>query len=171
MHIEILPFGANTFNHLDRRPFLPGPGNREFDGTFWTDGVGVSILKRTPRTKKGAGGKRKRGTKRKDREEERFPHFNTLSPQELAQYQDVQVFADPNRHDMLFMMHEHSSRSSPRILRYTSVSRHRHLATKINRDRETRFIKRQPNAANIKIAKEQLSRTECQTISPMEFQA
>jgi len=45
--------------HLNRRPFLPGPGGREFDGTFKTDGIGVSILKRTPGTEKGARGKRK----------------------------------------------------------------------------------------------------------------
>jgi len=155
---------------LNRRPFLPGPGGREFDGTFWTDGVGVSILKRTPGTEKGAGRKRKRGTKRKDRDRDLFPYFNTFAPEELAEYQDV-VFADPNRRDMLFMMHKDSLRSSPRILRYTSMSRRRHLGTKINRDREQRFIKRQPNAADIKTAKEQLSRTKCQTISPMEFQA
>lgn len=129
----------------------------------------MSILKRVPGTGKGAGAKRKRGTKRKDRDRELFPYFNTLSPEEVAEYNDV-VFADPNRRDMLYMMHEDSEPDSPLTLRYTSMSRRRHLATKIHRDRETLFIKRQPNAAAIKTAKEELSQTNCHTISAMEFE-
>ena len=49
----------------------------------------IRILKRSPGSKKGAGGKRKRVTKRKDRDQELFPYFHTLSPEDLAQYEDV----------------------------------------------------------------------------------
>src|SRR5579859_5108180 len=47
--------------HFDfnRRPLRRGPGGREFDGTFWTDGYGVSILMQTPGGPKVAGQKRK----------------------------------------------------------------------------------------------------------------
>ena len=40
-----------------------GSGGRLFDGTFYTDGYGVSILMRSPDGPKGAGKKRKRGDK------------------------------------------------------------------------------------------------------------
>src|SRR5579859_1818338 len=57
--------------HFDfnRRPLRRGPGRGEFDGTFWTDGYGVSILMQTPGGPKGAGQKRKRGQNRKSRDE------------------------------------------------------------------------------------------------------
>ena len=103
-------------------------------------------MKRSPGTKKGAGGKIKKGTKRKDRDQELFPYFHTLSPEDLAQYEDV-VFADPNRRNMLFRMHERSRPNAACILRYTSMSRRHHLNTQMNRDRPKRFIKRQANAA------------------------
>lgn len=90
---------------LNLRPFRRGPRGREFDGTFSTDGYGVSILKRTPGRPKGAGGKRKRGEKRQTRDERLFPFFNTIDRHDLREYQDV-VFADPNIRDTLFMMHE-----------------------------------------------------------------
>jgi len=50
------------------------------------------------------------------------------------------------------------------------MSRRRYLGMKINRDWEQRFIKRQANAADIKITKDQFSQTNRRTISPMEFE-
>src|SRR5579859_119092 len=58
---------------FNRRPLRRGPGGREFDGTFWADGYGVSILMRTPGGPKVAGQKRKLGQKRKSRDAELFP--------------------------------------------------------------------------------------------------
>jgi hypothetical protein len=61
-------------------PFRTTPGGKEFDGTFWTDGYGVSILKRTPGTKIGLGrngnGERKERTEMHD-----YFHTSTLSLQ------------------------------------------------------------------------------------------
>src|SRR5579859_3887309 len=70
--------------HFDfnRRPLRNGPGGREFDGTFWTDGYGVNILMRTPGGPKGAGQKRKRGQNRKFRDAELFPYFHMINRQD-----------------------------------------------------------------------------------------
>jgi hypothetical protein len=70
-------FWREHFN-FNQKPFRRGPGGREFDGTFWTDGYGVSVLMRTPGTPKDAGKKRKQGQKRKSRDLELFPNFNMI---------------------------------------------------------------------------------------------
>src|SRR5579859_4773071 len=74
--------------HFDfnRRPLRSGPGGREFDGTFWTDGYGVSFLMWTPGGPKGASQKRKQGQNRKSRDAELFPYFYMINRQELQQY-------------------------------------------------------------------------------------
>ena len=61
----------------------PTEGNKVFDSTFWTDGFGVSLLKRTLGTKVGAERKRKRGMERKDRDIQSFLHITTLLQQQL----------------------------------------------------------------------------------------
>ena len=72
----------NEHFHLNRRPFLPGPGGREFDGTFWTDGVGVGILKGIPGTEKGAGsGKKNTGEPNGKIEIKNFSLISTRSPE------------------------------------------------------------------------------------------
>src|SRR5579859_3343791 len=48
-----LDFWKQHFD-FNRRPLRRGPGGREFDGTFWTDGYGVNILMRTFGEPKGA---------------------------------------------------------------------------------------------------------------------
>jgi len=45
---------------------------------------------RTPGGPKGAGQKRKRGQKRKSRDEKLFPYFYTINSQELQQYHDCE---------------------------------------------------------------------------------
>jgi len=101
---------------MDLKVFRQDPSGRIFDGTFCTDGYGVSILKRSPNARKGAGGKRKRGEKRKVRDARLFPSFDAIDRNELRGYHDV-VFTDPNLRDTLFMMHEKSSRDDPRLAR------------------------------------------------------
>ena len=66
--------------------FCTAVGGKEFDGIFWTDGYGVSILKRTPGTKIGAGQKRKRGEKRKNRDARLFPYFNPVTAEEFRNH-------------------------------------------------------------------------------------
>jgi hypothetical protein len=109
--------------HTHLRPFRTDSHGRLFDGTFYTDGYGVSILVRHPDVKAYAGQKRqRRGKKRKDRDADLFPTFNTISPVELSKYNDV-IFVDPNIRDTLYMMHEASTRQTPRIARYTAMTR------------------------------------------------
>jgi hypothetical protein len=78
---------------VTQRPFRPGHGGRLFDGTFWTDGIGVSVLKGT---EKGVRVTRRRGVKRKVPDEALFPYFDTFDRHTLRQFDDV-VFAEPNR--------------------------------------------------------------------------
>jgi len=160
-------FWKQHFN-FNRRPLWRGPGGREFDGTFWTDGYGVSILMRTPGGPKGAGQKRKRGQKRKSRDAELFPYFHTINRQELQQYHDI-VFIDPNLRDTLYFMHINSSRNNRQILRYTSMSRRRHLGTNIARDRRERFIKHRNNVDEIRAAEQRLTQTNAHSTSTTDF--
>ena len=67
--------------------------------------------------------------------------FYTIERQELRQYNDV-IFIDPSLRDTLFMI---SNRNNRRNLRYTSMSRRRHLGTNIAHDRSARFIKNRDN--------------------------
>src|SRR5579859_8095463 len=156
--------------HFDfnRRPLRRGPGGREFDGTFWTDGYGVSILMRTPGGPKGAGQKRKRGQNRKSRDVELFPYFDTINRQELQQYHDI-VFVDPNLPDTLYFMHINSSRNNPQILHYMSMSCRRHLGTNIVRDRRERFVKHQDNVDEIRAAEQRLTQTNSHSPPPLDF--
>ena len=160
-------FWKQHFN-FNRRPLWRGPGGREFDGTFWTDGYGVSILMRTPGGPKGAGQKRKRGQKRKSRDAELFPYFHTINRQELQQYHDI-VFIDPNLRDTLYFMHINSSRNNRQILHYTSMSRRRHLGTNIACDRRERFIKHQNNVDEIQAAEQCLTQTNTHSTSTTDF--
>jgi len=50
---------------MDLKVFRQGPSGKVFDGTFSTDGFGVSVLKRSPNGHKGAGRKRKVEEKQK----------------------------------------------------------------------------------------------------------
>jgi len=158
----------NNHFRTDIRPFHRGPGNRVFDGTFMTDGYGVSIIKRCNAAGKGAGKKRKRGKKRKARDAELFPFFNTIERTQLQSYQDV-VFIDPNLRDTLYMMHKDSNRNTPRYARYTSMTRHRHLGTNIMRDRTERYIKHPLNVDEIRLRHDNLSHTNSHSISSTDF--
>src|SRR5579859_7719664 len=134
IHLEYknLDFWKQHFD-FNRRLLRRGPGGREFDETFWTDGYGVSILMRTPGGPKSASQKRKRGQNRKSRDAELFPYFDMINRQELQQYHDI-VFIDPNLLDTLYFMHINSSRNNRHILHYTSMSRRRHLGMNIAHD-------------------------------------
>ena len=110
----------DTTLSLGKRPFLPTPGGREFDCTVWSDGVGVSLEKNS-RDKKRSRRQKKKGNQMTNRDRDLFLYFNTFAPAELDNYEDV-VFANPNRRDVLFMMHEQSQPGARRILRHTSMS-------------------------------------------------
>jgi hypothetical protein len=67
------------------------------------------------------------------------------------------------------MMGQNSTRESPSILRHTSMTRRRHLCTKVNMVRAKRFVKHQPNANEIKENHDNLSRTNAYSISSADF--
>jgi hypothetical protein len=151
------------------RVFRPDAKGREFNGTFRTDGYGVSIIKQKSEAQTGAGRKRKPGEKRKDRDTRLFPPFSAVDRDEIRRYDNV-VFADPNLRDMLYMMGQNSTRENPSILRHTSMTRRRYLCTKVNKSRAKRFVKHQPNADEIKEHQDNLSHTNAYSISSADFQ-
>jgi len=153
---------------MDLKVFCQGLSGRVFNGTFSTDCFGVSIVKRSPNARKVAGRKRKRGEKRKVRDARLFPSFDTIDRNKLRGYDDV-VFTDPNLRDTLFMMHEKISRDNPRLARYTSMTRRRHLGTNITRDRTERFIKYSHKVIEIQLAQTSLSHTNSCSISSADF--
>ena len=124
----------------------------------------------TPGGPKGAGQKRKRGQKRKSRDAELFPYFHTINRQELQQYHDI-VFVNPNLRDTLYFMHINSSRNNRQILRYTSMSRRRHLGTNIACDWRERFIKHRNNVDEIRAAEQRLTQTNTHSTSTNGFRS
>jgi len=106
--------------------------------------------------------------KRKARDAEPFPFFDTIERTELQGYQDV-VFIDPNLRDTLFMMHKASNRDAPCLARYTSMTRRRHLGTNLTRDRTKRYIKHQHNVDDIRLRLDNLSHTNSHSISSADF--
>jgi hypothetical protein len=66
-------------------------------------------------------------------------------------------------------MHIKSSRNDRQTLRYTSMSRRRHLGTKIARDRMERFIKHHDDVEQIRLAKQRLSNTNTYSTSITDF--
>jgi hypothetical protein len=100
----------------------------------------------------------------------RWPRTSSpIGRNELRGYDDV-VFMDPNLRDTLFMMHEKSSRDDPRLARYTSMTRRRHLGTNITRDRTERFIKHSHNVVQIQLAQTSLTHTNSYLISSADFE-
>ena len=67
-------------------------------------------------------------------------------------------------------MHHGSPKEDPRLLLYTSMTRRRHIGTHINRDREGRYIKNHPQSADIINAQNDLSTTNCRSLSPAIFE-
>ena len=80
------------------------------------------------------------------------------------------MFADPNKRDLLYMMHKDSTKQIPQLLRYTSMTRRRHLGTHINHDREKRYIRNHPQSAQIIAARNDLSTTNARALSPAVFE-
>jgi hypothetical protein len=151
---------------LEKRPFQTSPNSRvKFDGIFYTDGYGVSILLQTPSdTKKMTTDKRKRGKRERELDAELFLYFEAIRPEELQNYSDV-VFADPNKHDHLYTYDASWVNSElPRLFRYTSMTRRGHLGTHINRDRQERYIRPHPQSEEINNALEDLIQTDSRSI-------
>jgi hypothetical protein len=67
------------------------------------------------------------------------------------------------------MMHISSNRNNRRILRYTSMSRCRHLGTNIARDRSERFIKHRDNIDDIRAIQLRLTQTNSHLSSTVDF--
>jgi hypothetical protein len=55
-----------------------------------------------------------------------------ITPTDFQTHADNVVFGDPNKRDIVYLMHINSSASIPSTLRYTSMFRRRHLQTHVN---------------------------------------
>jgi hypothetical protein len=71
--------------------------------------------------------------------------------------------------DTLYFMPINSSRNNQRILRYTSMSRRRHLGSNIARDRRERFIKHRDNIDDIRAGEQRLTQTNTHTTYTTDF--
>src|SRR5271170_3126870 len=67
------------------------------------------------------------------------------------------------------MMHKDSTHDNPRLARYTSMTRRRHLGTNITRDHTERYIKHQHNFDEIRLRNDNLSHTNSHSISSVDF--
>ena len=91
-------------------------GTLKFIGMVQTGGVGVSIIKSTNESQKGGTStKRKRSP-----DEEEFTYIHTLSKRKLNTLDNRCVIIDPNRRDLLFCMHESSTKQAPAIYMHVS---------------------------------------------------
>jgi len=86
------------------------------------DGIGVSIIKRRPGTKKGAGQKRERGVKSKEKHERLLKGIEAWTGDRFKEYDDQDVvFADPNTWDLLDRVHPRPTKEQKGTLRNTSM--------------------------------------------------
>jgi transposase len=83
----------------------------QFRGTIQTDGVGVSIIKKTNDTAYGA-------TVAADTID--VPYITTLRAEEHQEIAGRCVTIDPGRRDLLFCVHENSTPQEPHTFRYTN---------------------------------------------------
>ena len=98
-----------------------------------------------------------------------FPDISTFAPTDFQTHGDNVVFGDPNKRDIVYLMHINLSASIPSTLRYTSMFRRRHLQTHVNLGRQNRFLKRQDNAVLIRQSQIRLSTTNSFSISPAKY--
>ena len=107
--------------------------NKEYTGWMRTDGVSLCVLwKKNGMKTQAHGRKRKRGESASERRERTYRDIAELSADEL-QAKGPCVLVDPNRRDILFVMHESSTPENPCVYRYTSMLRRRESGTKAAR--------------------------------------
>ena len=109
-----------------------------------TDGYSLCVLRKSngARTQPHAR-KRKRGKSADDRRARTYRNIPEVSPDELRSKGPC-VLVDPNRRDILYAMHEHSTAANPRIYRYTSISRRRNSGKKVARRRQAHEVANEP---------------------------
>ena len=107
--------------------------NKEYTGWMQMDGVSLCVLwKKNEMKTRARGRKRKRGESASERRERTYRDIAELSADEL-QAKGPCVLVDPNRRDILFVMHESSTPENPCVYRYTSMLRRRQSGTKAAR--------------------------------------
>lgn len=96
----------------------------QFQGTIFTDGVGISVLKQDQASKFG-GGKRKRKFKgSRENEDEDASLYIHGQPQAYIQANLSKfVYADPNQRDLLYCQGDGSTADNPQTYRYTRNQR------------------------------------------------
>jgi hypothetical protein len=120
---------------LSRRPFRPCR-NLAFEGTIYTDGVGLSVALQSQPTRAGQARKRKVESNNEE-EDDAVEH---LQPEEIKRLQNRMVYVDPNRRDLLYCMGHGSEARAKNIYRYTSQNRLHDLGSKaMNKSRRSRL--------------------------------
>jgi len=98
-----------------------------------TGGVSLCVLRNKNGTKsEGHARKRKRGQPAAEQRKAKYRDIAELSAEQLRAKGPC-VLVDPNRRDILYTMHEHSTAENRRVYRYTSMSRRRNSGQKAAR--------------------------------------
>ncbi|GAA5799124.1 hypothetical protein HPULCUR_004533 [Helicostylum pulchrum] len=88
-----------------------------FRGMLYTDGVGVSILKKNHDPRKRGGKKSKKQLEDKDS----FKYIEDLKKEDLLADVGKCVLVDPGRRDLLYCMHENSTSQTKMVYIYTKL--------------------------------------------------
>ena len=106
---------------LQRKIFKPR-GEERFEGSIFTDGVGVSVLRQN-----FPSGKNARTTKRKQRKEDsKETGIDAIKAEDKQRL----VFIDPNRRDLLYCMAYNSTAAQKQTYRYTLNQRNKEMRLK-----------------------------------------
>ena len=138
-----------------------GPSHQTiFRGSIQTDGIGVTILKTTSDTR--AGGPRRQ----KLRSNVNEPSVSDLSQEEVRSTEGQCVLVDPNRRDLLYSMHEHSTAEQPLIFRYTKNTQAKQRKERKYRDLHNSIKQQTPIIFKAEAKLGQFARS---TTSPYKF--
>jgi hypothetical protein len=109
----------NKVFRLNRRPFTKQAGLK-FEGTIYSDGVGLTVILQSEPTR--AGKKRKR-KELNTQDVEEFTNIASMEGGHLKRIQERVVYIDPNKRDLLYCMADQSSADNKHIFRYTQPTK------------------------------------------------
>ena len=141
-HMMLWSRVVNLQNKAFRSLRRSSPGGAyEFKGSILTDGVSVSVILQQQNATGGKAGKRKRDDDVDDKRQT-APKEQRITDAEFVERQKKKkvVAIDPNKRDLIFCMHEDSTKERPTTMRYTSSRRRRDTKARKNKDRRKRIL-------------------------------
>ena len=133
----------------------------QFQGTVYTDGIGMCVLKQTDDTDRSS---KKFSARNLDGVVEKTPYIEHLSKKQLAQTKGKCVLIDPGRRDILFCMKEDSlsGKKKKKTMTYTKMQR-----TWLSR--HYRILRKKLKPRIVQAAEDRLSKTKSYSVTLSEF--